>query len=198
GAGDDSARAVAHLGGMLHDPVDGERDEIVELDLWGRDQSRDRRAHRALDQEVLRNWAVDDPHRPEFLVQASRRLEHPAVGRDVFADEEDALVTLHLLHEAFGDGLDVAHGLHVGADRSGGGFGCLHHLHRCSISLGVLSCSSSRSALLASAARASRFSSSVSRMSGGTGTGWPLLSTATNVRYAVLVCRRSPLSRSSL
>src|SRR5947208_8902288 len=78
-AGEHPPRAVAHLGSVLHDPVHGERDEIVELDLGGGDQPGDRSSDHPLHEEILRDRAVDDAHRAEALVEAPRRLEYAAV-----------------------------------------------------------------------------------------------------------------------
>src|SRR6185503_8525211 len=178
--------------------VHGERDEVVELDLGRRDEPGERGADGALHEEVLRDRAVDYPHRAELFVEPLRGLEHAAVDGNVLTDQEDALVALHLLVKGLVDGFDDVDRLHVGR-RGGGCLRAVHGLHRCVVSPvdGCGGLALSRWARRASAALASRSSSSVSNRKGGTGAGRPCLSIATNVRYAVEVCFFSPVRRSS-
>jgi hypothetical protein len=56
---------------------------------------------------------IDHPPRPELLLKTLGDLERAAVDADVLADQEDALVVLHLLPEAVADRLEVGLLCHV-------------------------------------------------------------------------------------
>src|SRR5262249_44722540 len=71
-------------------------------------QARHRRAHRRAEDRKLRDRRVLDALRAEFLEQAHRGLEHAARGGGVLAEQHDALVALHLLRDAGGDGVAIA------------------------------------------------------------------------------------------
>ena len=59
------------------------------------------------DDRRLRERRVDDAPRPELLLEAERHLERAAVDADVLADDEHALVALHLLAQTVGDRLEI-------------------------------------------------------------------------------------------
>ena len=72
-----------------------------------RAQAHHRGAGRAADDRGLRERRVDHAPGAELLLEARRHLERAAVDADVLADQEDALVVLHLLPEAVADRLEV-------------------------------------------------------------------------------------------
>ena len=82
-------------------------DEVGELHLGDRPQAHHRGAGRAADDRRLRERRVDHAPGAELLLEALRHLERAAVDADVLADQEDALVVLHLLAEAVADRLEV-------------------------------------------------------------------------------------------
>src|SRR5215208_596709 len=100
-------RAVALLGRDGHQVVPGARDEVGELHLGDRAHAHDRGAGAAADDRRLGERRVDDAPGPEFLLEALRDLECPAVDADVLADDEDALVALHLGAEAIRNCLQI-------------------------------------------------------------------------------------------
>ena len=50
---------------------------------------------------------------PNLLVEADRRLEHAARLADVLAEEDDAVVALHLLRDAARDGVAIGQFRHA-------------------------------------------------------------------------------------
>ena len=96
---DADAGAVARLRGEVRDHVEGAGDEVDELHLRDRAQAHHRRPDRRADDRGLGDRRVDDALLAELAEQAVGHLEGAAVDADVLAQEEDALVALHLLEE---------------------------------------------------------------------------------------------------
>ncbi len=119
GAADDErdadAGAVAGLRGEVRDHVEGAGDEIGELHLGDRAQAHHRRSDGRSDNRGLGDGRVDDAILAELAEQAVGYLEGAAVNADVLAQQEDAVVALHLLQDALADRL------HIGRQRLGRG-----------------------------------------------------------------------------
>ena len=100
-------RAIALLGRHGDEVVPRAGDEVGELHLRNGAHAHDRGAGAAGDDRGLRERRVDHAPGAELLLEAERDLERAAVHADVLADDEDALVVLHLLAETVGDRLQV-------------------------------------------------------------------------------------------
>ena len=77
-----------------------------------RPHAHERRADRGADDRRLGDRRVDDPLLAELVVQPFGDLERAAVGADVLADDEDALVALHLLGERLADRFEIGDDRH--------------------------------------------------------------------------------------
>jgi hypothetical protein len=104
---DADAGAVARLGGEVGDHVEGARDEVGELHLGDRPQSHHGRADRRSHDRALGERRVEHALFSEAIAQAGGELECPSVHADVFAEQEDAVVALHLLEDPLADRGDV-------------------------------------------------------------------------------------------
>jgi hypothetical protein len=72
---------------------------VQELNLGHRPHTHQRRARGRPDDARLGDRRVDDALRAEVVPKALRELKRAPVGADVLAEQEDALVVLHLLPE---------------------------------------------------------------------------------------------------
>ena len=106
---------VGHLGQLGGDLVEAGEDEPVELDLTHRPKPAHRQTDRGADDSGLRQGGVDNPPRPELLLQPFGDAEHAAERSNVLAHEQHALVVAHLTAQAVGDALEVRHGCRVSA-----------------------------------------------------------------------------------
>jgi hypothetical protein len=104
---DATARAVARLRREVRDHVECAGDEIRELHLRHRPETGDRRTHGGARDRGLGDRRVEPPLLAESLDQAVGHLESAAVNADVFPEQEDSRVALHLLEERFTDRVDV-------------------------------------------------------------------------------------------
>jgi len=82
---------------VVDDLIDGERDEIRDLQLDHRAGADECGPYAGPRDAGLRDWRVDYARRPEFVEQSLRNAEESAVATDVLADHEDGFVPLHLL-----------------------------------------------------------------------------------------------------
>ena len=101
----------------VDDGVERARDEVGELVLDDRAQTDERRARCQAREPGFRDRRVDHPPRSELLQEALRHLEGAAELADVFADQEDVGVRLHLGHHRRTDGLEIGHSACVGFSR---------------------------------------------------------------------------------
>jgi hypothetical protein len=118
-----SPRAVALLGGDGDQVVPCARDEVGELHLGDGAHAHDRRAGATAHDRRLGERRVDHAPVAELLLEALRHFEGAPVDAHVLADDEDALVALHLGAEPVGDRLQVGldrHYLWCGVSRSSG------------------------------------------------------------------------------
>jgi hypothetical protein len=104
---DGRARPVALLGGHGDEVVPCTRDEVRELHLGDRAHAHHRGAGAAAHDRRLGKGRVDHAPRAELLLEALSHLEGAAVDAHVLADDEDALVALHLRAEPVGDRLQI-------------------------------------------------------------------------------------------
>ncbi len=91
------ASAVARGRDIIREHVVGAGDEVDELHLRHGAQSHMRGARSRSDDRRLGDWRVDDARRAEPLAEPVRDLEGAAVQADIFAEDEHAVVALHLL-----------------------------------------------------------------------------------------------------
>ena len=108
-----AVRHVAKLRHFIGDIVEADGEEVGEHDFRDRPQSRHRRAHRGAENRLFGDRRVAHAQRSELLVEADRRLEHAARLGDVLAQEDDALVALHLLGDAARDGVAIGQFRHA-------------------------------------------------------------------------------------
>ena len=66
-----------------------------------------RQAHGCADETGLGDRRLDDPLRAETVQQPFGDLEHTAVYADVFAQQQDVGVVLHLLDQGLAQGFGV-------------------------------------------------------------------------------------------
>ena len=105
-------------GGDLVEPA---RHEVRVLELGDRTQALHRRTHRHTHDRLLGDRRVHHALGSEVVDEALGHLEGAAVDPDVLAEQVDALVALHLLPQALGDGDEVGGETVVGALASGFG-----------------------------------------------------------------------------
>jgi hypothetical protein len=101
----------ARLGGLVHEGVHRQRDEVHEHDLDHRAQARQRRAHCGGDDARLGDRGVEHALRPELVEQAARGLERAAGRTDVLAHHDHARVGGHAVAQCL---RDAGHVLHLG------------------------------------------------------------------------------------
>ncbi len=104
-----AARAVAHLGQLVHDLVVGRVHVVGELDLGHRPQPVQRHPDGAAHDAVFRQRCVDATVRAEFFLQAHGGAKNAAKAAHVFAQHHDPAVPAHLDPKAVIHGLDDVH-----------------------------------------------------------------------------------------
>ena len=104
--------AIAELGQLVDDLIEGRKDEVGELDLRHRAQAVERHADRGADDAGLGQRRVDDALGSELVVQAGGGTEHPAELADVLAEHHHLGLARHLHTKRVVDGLDDVHGGH--------------------------------------------------------------------------------------
>src|SRR5262245_41884298 len=102
-----AAVAIPQRRRLVHDLIEGARDEIRELHLRDGPIAALRRADADADNRRLGDRCVDDPHLAEFLVQSLRHAERAAVRADVFAEDEHFRIAAHLFDERLADRFQV-------------------------------------------------------------------------------------------
>src|SRR5690606_4319394 len=103
---DRSAPAPMRRRSVLDDRIEAGRDEISELDLDDGTKALEPGADGEADDAVLAHRRIDHPSPSEALVETGRGLERAAERADVLAEDEDAVVALHLLDQRAVDGLE--------------------------------------------------------------------------------------------
>ena len=88
--------AIAALGGVVGNHVESARDKIDELHLGHRAQAHHRCAAGRADDGALGDRRVDDALFAELFEKAVGHLKGATINANVFAEDEDALVALHL------------------------------------------------------------------------------------------------------
>ncbi len=111
GAEDDRAgvatvRAVADLGGLVHDLVVGGMDVVGELDLGHRSHAVQGGADGHASDAELGQGRVDDALLAEAPLEAVGGAEDTAVEAHVLAQDDHGRVRFHLLEQRLADGLD--------------------------------------------------------------------------------------------
>src|SRR6266508_2285110 len=91
---------VARGGDVIREHVVRARNEVDELHLGDRPQSHVRGARGGSHDRRLGDRCVDHARLAEALAEAVRDLERPAICTNVLAQDEDALVALHLFPDA--------------------------------------------------------------------------------------------------
>ncbi len=99
--------------------VVGAGDEIDELHLRDGPEPHVGRAGGGADDGRFRDRRVDDSLLTEPLEETFRHLERAAVSTDVFAQDEDVFVALHLLQHALANCFQVRHLRHFASALSG-------------------------------------------------------------------------------
>ena len=111
--GQTAAGAGPHAGRVRADLVVRRSEEALELDLRHRTEAAHRQPDRGADDAALREGRVDHAVRAEPLLQSFGDAEDAAVEADVLAEQDDAVILLHFLHEREVDRLnegEVGHG----------------------------------------------------------------------------------------
>ena len=98
--------AEADARGVGDDVIGGRVHEVGELNLGHRAQAAHRHAHRQAGDPELHHRRIDHPLGAELSQQAVGRAEHPAERANVLAEDDDALVALHLLAQRFAHRFD--------------------------------------------------------------------------------------------
>ena len=132
GAAEVAVGPVPDPGRLGHDLVERGMDEVGELDLGDGQQAVQGHPDGDPDDEGLGQRRVDDPLLAELLHEPLGDPEHAAARADVLAQDDDALVALHLVPEGVvdrGDDVLLGHesalrlGEHVPQGRLGVGVG---------------------------------------------------------------------------
>ena len=97
---------IPNLGGVVYQLVHGERHEIREHDLDYGSSPGQCRTDRETHDCSFADGRVDDPGGPKGCGEPRRCTEGATVG-NVFAEDEDVVVSLQLLSKDRGDGVDV-------------------------------------------------------------------------------------------
>ena len=95
-------REVMEEGGLGRDLIEGDADELDEHDLGHRPQPACGGADGEAEKAHLRDRRVADAQRPEALEQAFGRLERSLGDGDVLTEDDDGVVSLHLVGEGLG------------------------------------------------------------------------------------------------
>ena len=90
-----AAEHVAHLGGLVHQLIHTDGDEVGELDFGHGTHSGNRRADGRPHDGRLADGSVPNALGPEFLDHPHRNPEGPAVNPDIFAHHEHRLIPAH-------------------------------------------------------------------------------------------------------
>src|SRR6516225_6415373 len=93
-------RHVPELRHFICDVVEAYGEEVREHDFGDRAQSRHRGANRRAEDRLFGDGRIAHSPWTKLFVEAYSRLEHAARPGNVFAQEDDALVALHLLGDA--------------------------------------------------------------------------------------------------
>ncbi len=110
--------AIAALGGEVDNLVEAAGDEIGELHLRHRPQPHEAGADGRADDGAFGNGRIHHAFLAEMLEESGGHFERAAVDADVFAQQEDVRVALHLFPQPLADGFQVScrHGLWVFVD----------------------------------------------------------------------------------
>ncbi len=101
------ARSVAELGHHVDDLVECAGNEVCELHLDDRPPPHQCGAGGGSHDGGFRDGGVDHAKLAELLQETLRDLEGAAVLGDVFPDEKDSLIPLHLFPQRLPNRLDV-------------------------------------------------------------------------------------------
>ena len=101
----------------VDDGVERARDEVGELVLDDRAQPDERGACCQTGESGFGDRSVDHTSRAELLQEALGHLEGAAELADVFADQKDVGIGLHLGHHRLADGLEIGDSVRVGFSR---------------------------------------------------------------------------------
>ena len=115
-----AAAHVAHVGGIVHELVEGDVAEAVGHELDDRAQSDHRRADADPGEAVLGNRRVDDATAPELVEHSLRDFVRAVVLGDLLTHEEDSVIALHLLGHRRPKGLAIGQDGHDFALTPGG------------------------------------------------------------------------------
>ena len=108
-----SVRHVPELRHFIGDVVEADGEEVGEHDLCDRTQARHRCAHCSAENRLFGDRRVAHPQRSKLFVETDCRFEYAARLADVLAEEDDAIVTLHLLRDAARDGVAIGQFRHA-------------------------------------------------------------------------------------
>jgi hypothetical protein len=108
-----SVRHVPHLGGVVHELVDGEEREVPGHELDDGPQAHHGGADADAGESELRDRRVHHAHGAELVEQSAAHLVRALVDADFLAHEEDVGVALHLLAERLVEGVAVGEGGHA-------------------------------------------------------------------------------------
>ena len=98
---------VAAFGREVHNLVEAAGNKIGELHLGHRPQPHEARANSRAHDGGFRNRRVHHAPLTEALDEARGHLEGAAVDANIFANQEDAGVALHLFPQTFPDGFEI-------------------------------------------------------------------------------------------
>ncbi len=101
-----AAEHVAHLGHLVNDLVEGNKEEVYEHDLHHRPQAGGGRPHGQAEDGRFGDGSVNHPLGPEPLKQAQGD-PHGGMLAHVLAGDEDGGVAFHLLLEGFIEGHEI-------------------------------------------------------------------------------------------
>src|SRR4030095_1217998 len=93
--GDRGAPEVAAFGGEVGDLVKAAGNEIRKLHFCDGAHAHQGSTNRGADDAGLRNGRIHTAQLPELFEHAVGDFERAAVEADIFADDEDTLVTFH-------------------------------------------------------------------------------------------------------
>ncbi len=100
-----AAEHRVNLGGVIDDLVEREQREVDAHHLRHRAQAHDGRANRRADDPRLGDGGIYDAAFAKLIQKAAGDRVGASVGADIFADEEDAIIALHLLAQRLADRL---------------------------------------------------------------------------------------------
>ena len=105
--GDAPAAAVPQRGRLVDDLIEPAADEVGELHFGDRAVAALRCADADADNRRLRNRGIETACFAEFVGNALRDAERPAVRPDVFAEHEHFRIAPHLFDQRFPNGLEI-------------------------------------------------------------------------------------------